>query len=86
MKTRIGIVTPQPAGRSKTSFVEAADAKDLVSELNRLGAKQVALFWRDRIGDGHTEGAPFAIKDLTEQHFAWVATPTKDGMRAVVCV
>ena len=85
MKTRIGLVLPQPLGRSKTTFVEVADTKELAAELAKAGAKRAALFWRDRLGDGHTEGEPFATADLSDKHFTWVATPPKEGMRALVC-
>lgn len=85
MKTRIGLVLPQPLGRSKTTFVEVADVKELAAELTKVGAKRAALFWRDRLGDGHTEGEPFAVTDLKDTHFAWVAAQPKDGMRALVC-
>ncbi|MBI5768636.1 MAG: hypothetical protein HZA93_12630 [Verrucomicrobia bacterium] len=85
MKTRIGLVIPQALGRSKTTFVEVADAKELGAELTKVGAKRAALFWRDRMGDGHTEGEPFAVSELAEQHFKWAAEQPKDGMRAIVC-
>ena len=55
MKTRIGLVTTKAMGRSTTTFVEVADVKELGAELAKIGAKRVALFWRDRIGDGHGE-------------------------------
>ena len=85
MKTRIGLVLPQPLGRSKTTFVEVADAKALAAELTKVGAKRAALFWRDRTGDGHTEGEPFAVSAVSEKHFKWAAEQPKDGMRALVC-
>jgi hypothetical protein len=85
MKTRIGLVLPQPLGRSKTTFVEVADVKELGAELAKLGANRAALFWRDRTGDGHIEGEPFAVAELNDKHFAWAAAQPKDGMRALVC-
>jgi hypothetical protein len=86
MKTRIGLVLPQPLGRSKTTFVEVADAKELGAELAKAGAKRAALFWRDRTGDGHTEGEPFAVADVNDKHFAWAAAqPKEGGMRGLVC-
>ena len=84
MKTRIGLVSNQGRlGRSVTKFVEVADVKELVAELTSAGAKQAVLYWRDRIGDGHTEGAPFAAADVTEAQFKWAAEHPKDGMRGV---
>jgi hypothetical protein len=85
MKTRIGLVTTKAMGRSTTTFVEVADVKELGAELAKIGAKRVALFWRDRIGDGHVEGEPFAVADLSDKHFTWVATHPKDGMRGLFC-
>lgn len=83
MKTRIGLVSNQAHGRSVTKFVEVADAKALAAELTKLGAKQAVLYWRDRIGDGHSEGKPFPIDALTEKQFAWAAEVPKDGMRGI---
>jgi hypothetical protein len=83
MKTRIGLVSNQAHGRSVTKFVEVADAKELAAELTKAGAKQAVLYWRDRIGDGHSEGQPFAIAALNEKHFAWAAEVPKDGMRGL---
>ena len=85
MKTRIGLVIPQPLGRSKTTYVEVADAKELAAALTKAGAKRAALFWRDRMGDGHTEGEPFAVAEVTAKHFAWASEVPKDGMRGLVC-
>jgi len=85
MKTRIGLVTTKAMGRSSTSFVEVEGLKELSAELTKIGAKRVALFWRDRIGDGHVEGEPFAVADLKDTHFTWVSTHPKDGMRGLFC-
>lgn len=83
MKTRIGLVSNQARGRSVTKFVEVADAKELAAELTKAGAKQAILYWRDRIGDGHSEGDPFAVSSLNDKHFAWAAEVPKDGMRGL---
>ncbi len=83
MKTRIGLVSNPTLGRSVTKFVEVADAKELAAALTKAGAKRAVLFWRDRIGDGHTDGQPFAIGELSETQFVWAAAPTKDGMRGI---
>ena len=83
MKTRIGLVSNQARGRSVTKFVEVADAKELAAELTKAGAKQAILYWRDRIGDGHSEGEPFAVSALSDKHFAWAAEVPKDGMRGL---
>ena len=86
MKTRIALVFPQQLGRSKTTFVEVADVKELSAELTKTGAKRTALFWRDRFGDGHTDGEPFAVAELNDKHLAWAAAqPTGGGMRGLVC-
>jgi hypothetical protein len=86
MKTRIGLVLPQALGRSKTTYVEVADTKELAAELTKAGAKRAALFWRDRTGDGHTEGEPFPVAELNDKHFAWAtAQPKEGGMRGLVC-
>ena len=84
MKTRIGLVSNQGRlGRSVTKYVEVADAKELAAELATAGAKQAVLYWRNRIGDGHTEGQPFTIAEVTDKHFAWAAEVPKDGMRGI---
>ena len=84
MKTRIGLVSNSGRlGRSATRYVEVADAKELAAELGKLGAKQAVLYWRDRIGDGHTEGEPFAAAALNDAQFKWAAEVPKDGMRGV---
>ncbi len=84
MKTRIGLVSNQgKLGRSVTKFVEVADTKELAAELTKAGAKQAVLYWRDRIGDGHTEGEAFPIASLSDKHFAWASEHPKDGMRGV---
>jgi hypothetical protein len=84
MKTRIGLVSNQGRlGRSATRFIEVTDLKELAAELAKAGAKQAVLYWRDRIGDGHTEGEPFAVAALSEKHFAWAAEHPKDGMRGI---
>lgn len=84
MKTRIGLVSNQGRlGRSVTKFVEVDGAAELVAELSAAGAKQAVLYWRDRIGDGHTEGTPFPVAELNATHFTWAATHPKDGMRGI---
>ncbi len=83
MKTRIGLVSNQALGRSVTKFVEVAGVKDLSAALTKAGAKRAVLYWRDRIGDGHTEGEPFAAGDLNDTHFTWLTAPTKDGVRGL---
>ena len=84
MKTRIGLVSNQGRlGRSVTKFVEVDGAADLVAELTKAGAKQAVLYFRDRIGDGHTEGAPFAVSELNATHFTWASAHPKDGMRGI---
>ena len=84
MKTRIGLVSNQGRlGRSITQYVEVADATELAAELTKLGAKQAVLYWRNRIGDGNTEGQPFAAATLNESHFKWAAEVPKDGMRGI---
>ena len=83
MKTRIGLVSNRTLGRSVTKFVEVADAKELAAELTKAGAQRAVLYRRDRIGDGHTEGQPFAVSELGDAHFAWAATASKDGMRGI---
>ncbi len=84
MKTRIGLVSNQGRlGRSVTKFVEVEGAKELAAELATAGAKQAVLYWRDRIGDGHTEGQPFSLAELNATHFTWAADHPKDGMRGI---
>jgi len=75
-------MTTKPHGRSTTTFVEIATLAELKSELAKLGAKRVAQHWRDRFGDGHTEGSVFALDELTNAHIEWVTTPPKGNTRS----
>ena len=79
MKKRIGLVSSQSFGRSATKYVEVAD----VAELQKLGAKRAILYFRDRFGDGQTEGAQFEVSALSGTHFEWLTTTPKDGMRGL---
>ncbi len=83
MKTRLGLVSSQTLGRSKTTYVEVADTAELLAELKKAGAQRAVLFWRDRFGDGHTQGEPFPIAALNDTHLQWVAAAEKDSMRAL---
>ncbi len=83
MKKRIGLVSSQSFGRSATKYVEVADATELIAELNTAGAKRAILYWRDRFGDGHTEGEEFAVATLTATQFEWLLVAPKDGMRGL---
>lgn len=83
MKNRIALVSSQSFGRSVTKYVEVADIVELVAELNKASAKRVILYWRDRFGDGHTEGQEMAVTDLKDSHFRWLLETPKDGMRGL---
>ena len=76
-------MSTKPHGRSTTTFVEVATVAELKLELAKLGAKHVAQHWRDRFGDGHTEGGIFAPDELTDAHFAWVTSAPKDNTRSI---
>ena len=83
MKKRIGLVSSQSFGRSATKYVEVADVVELSAELKNLGAKRGILYFRDRFGDGQTEGAQFEVSTLSETHFQWLTSTPKDGMRGL---
>ncbi len=83
MKKRIGLLATQPQGRSTTTFVEIETLADLKAELGKLGAKQLALHWRDRYGDGHTEGAVFPVASLADSHIAWVMSAPTGNTRSI---
>jgi hypothetical protein len=83
MKKRIGLITSKSLAKTATTFVEVANAKELVKELTNLGAKRAALYWRDRIGDGHLEGKPFPVDEIEDSHFQWVIGATAPTIRAV---
>lgn len=83
MKNRIGLVSSKSFGRSTTTYVEVADVAELVAALNKIEAKRAILYWRDRFGDGHTEGKEFTIAELNDTHFQWLITTPKDGMRGL---
>lgn len=83
MKHRILLVTNKSTTRSVTKGVDVADLNELSATLAKVGAVRVACYWRDRIGDGHTEGAPFPVADLNPKHFDWLITGPKDAARAL---
>ncbi|HVU25470.1 MAG TPA: hypothetical protein VHE13_15185 [Opitutus sp.] len=83
MKKRIGLLTTQSFGRSLTHYVEVASVAELKAELEKLGARRIALHWRDRIGDGHTEGDIMPLESLTQAHLDWVTTAPKDNLRTI---
>jgi len=83
MKKRVGLLTTQSFGRSLTHYVDVADVAELKSELAKLGARRVALHWRDRIGDGHTEGEIMPLDALTAAHLDWIANAPKDNLRTI---
>jgi len=83
MKHRIGLVSSKSFGRSTTKYVEVANAAELAVALKNAGATHVILYWRDRFGDGQTEGLEFPISALSVAHFDWLIVPPKDGMRGL---
>jgi hypothetical protein len=83
MKHRIGLVSSKGFGRSTTTYVEVADVAGLAAELQQRGAQRLILYWRDRFGDGQTEGGEFAVSALNDTHFQWLCTAQKDGMRGL---
>jgi hypothetical protein len=83
MKHRIGLVSSKGFGRSKTAYVEVANAAELAAELKKLNAARAILYWRDRFGDGQTEGQEFAVETLTDTQFQWLCAVQKDGMRGL---
>ncbi len=84
MKHRIALVTSKSGAKhSTTTHVDVADLNELSAALAHLNAKRLACYWRDRIGDGHTEGAPFAVSELKPVHFQWLLQAPKDAPRAL---
>lgn len=83
MKHRILLVTNKSAARSTTKGIDVADLGELSAALAKAGATRVACYWRDRIGDGHTEGAPFPVTGLEAKHFDWLLNGPKDAARAL---
>ena len=92
MTQRIGLITAQSpaakparsksASKTTTTFVEVASTAELAAELAKVGAQKVALYWRDRVGDGHLEGETFPLAKLADTHFAWVTAKSAD-VRAI---
>jgi hypothetical protein len=78
MKTRIGLFTPKKHGRKKgeasttTSYVEIGTTADLSAKLSDLGARQVGLLRRDRLGATHLEGKMFLAAELNDGHVKWL--------------
>lgn len=83
MKHRIGLVSSKGFGRSTTKYVEVAGAQELIAEVQKAGGERAILYWRDRFGDGHTEGAEFPVASLNESHLQWLIETPKDGMRGL---
>lgn len=83
MKHRIGLVSSKGFGRSTTKYVEVADVSELAAELGKAGAKRAILYYRDRFGDGHTEGKEFSAASVGEAQFKWLLETPKDGMRGL---
>jgi len=83
MKHRIGLVSTKGFGRSITTYVEVADVAELTQELLKNDAKRAILYFRDRFGDGQTEGTEFLISALNDTHLQWLLVPQKDCMRGL---
>jgi hypothetical protein len=83
MKHRIGLVSSKSFGRSTTKYVEVADAAELAVALKNAGATHAILYWRERFGDGHTEGQEFPASTLGDTQFQWLIVAPKDGMRGL---
>lgn len=83
MKNRIALVSSKGFGRSTTTHVEVADLAELSAALQKTGAQRAILYWRDRFGDGHTEGQAFPIAALSDSHLKWLTEIPKDGMRGL---
>ncbi len=78
MTKRIGLFTPaanpkKGAPSTSTSYVEVDALSDLTAKLAALGAKQVALLARDRVGTTRLEGKKFPLAELKDDHLAWVS-------------
>lgn len=84
MKHRILLVTKKPgARRSSTRGLDISNLATLSVALRRVGATRVVRYWRDRIGDSHVEGTPFAVEALSEKDLAWLIAAPKDNARAL---
>jgi hypothetical protein len=83
MKTRVALVSSQSFGHSVTKYIEVADVAELAAEMNKAGARRVILYFRDRFGDGKTEGAEFPVSALSDTHFKWLLETPKEGMRGL---
>ena len=83
MKNRIGLVSSKSFGHSTTKYVEVADAAEIAAALKNAGATHTILYWRDRFGDGHTEGQEFSPSTLSDTQVQWLIATPKDGMRGL---
>jgi hypothetical protein len=80
MNKRIGLFTelgPQKKKAATTrttsaSYVDVGTAKDLVEKLQGLGARQVGLLRRDRLGVTHLEGKMLQPADISDTHLEWL--------------
>jgi len=86
MNKRIGLFTEIGSQKKKNrtartttaSYVDVSTAQDLVEKLQGLGAKQVGLLRRDRLGETHLEGKMLQPAELNDTHLEWL-TAKADG-------
>lgn len=82
MGLRVSLTTFHPTGRA-VSPVEVEDVDGLRRELERLGAKRWALYWRDALDDGHVEGVFKMLDDLRQADFDWLLEKRTDEQRQI---
>lgn len=89
MTHRIGLFTQRQktkSGQPSTvaTYVDVADAAQLVSKLNELGAARAGLMRRDRDGTTHLEGDMFTPPQLGKLQFTWLTDkPTEFQTRGL---
>lgn len=83
MKKRIGLFTSRTkikkgAPTTSTCYVEVDDVAELTAKLADLGATNLGLLCRDRLGATSIEGKMFPVSELKPAHLDWLTEKPKE--------
>ena len=84
MGHRITLTTSSSPTGYAVKWVDVNDVEGLRRELERVGAKRWALYWRDALDDGHVEGKFKLLDELEPTHFEWLLEKHVDVNRQVL--
>jgi hypothetical protein len=83
MRRRISLETATSPTSWSSKPVDVENVEQLREELQKLGAKRFALYWRDALGDGHVEGSFRQLDELSVGDFEWVTDRIELQRRAI---